>query len=57
MKVGDLVDFLFEDAYTGLIVAMDDIKVKVLFLDKDTQIDIKKTELDDCDWEVISESR
>ena len=56
MKVGDLVDFLFEDAYTGLIVAMDDIKVKVLFLDKDTQI-YTKCELDDCDWEVISESR
>ena len=53
MQVGDLVDFEFEDIYTGLVVETNDTQVKVLFLDKDIQI-YTKQELKDCCWEIIS---
>ena len=59
MKVGDLVDFEFEDVYTGLVVAKSDEPVPhvdILFFDK-AVVTYTMAELEDCWWEVISESR
>ena len=59
MKVGDLVDFEFEDVYTGLVVAKSDKPVPhvdILFFDK-AVVTYTMDELEDCCWEVISESR
>lgn len=59
MKVGDLVDFEFEDVYTGLILATATELlpyVQVLFFDKGV-VTYTMEELDECSWEVISESR
>ena len=58
MKLGDLVDFEFEDIYTGLILATPTEPVphvKVLFFDK-AVVDYTMEELDECSWEVISEA-
>jgi hypothetical protein len=57
MKVGDLVDFEFEDAYTGLVLAAPAKPVphvKVFFFDK-AVINFSLEELDAISWEVISE--
>ena len=59
MKVGDLVDFEFEDIYTGLILAKSEEPVphvQVLFFDK-AVVNYTMEELDGCSWEVISEGR
>ena len=59
MQVGDLVDFEFEDTYTGLIVAIPTEPVphvKVLFFDK-AVVSYTMGELDEYSWEVISASR
>ena len=59
MKVGDLVDFEFEDVYTGLVLAKSEEPVphvKILFFDK-AVINYTMEELAVCCWEVISESR
>ena len=59
MNVGDLVDFEFEDVYTGLVVAKNDEPVPhvdILFFDK-AVVTYTMTELEDCCWEVISASR
>jgi len=59
MKVGDLVDFEFEDIYTGLILAKSEEPVphvQVLFFDR-AVINYTMEELDICGWEVISEGR
>ncbi len=59
MQVGDLVDFEFEDVYTGLILATPTEPVphvQVLFFDK-AVINYTMEELDACSWEVISASR
>ena len=56
MKVGDLVDFEFEDVYTGLVVATNNARVQIYFFEKGTQT-YTKQELDDCCWEIISEGR
>jgi hypothetical protein len=59
MQVGDLVDFEFEDAYTGLVLSKSEEPVphvQVLFFDK-AVINYTMEELDACSWEVISASR
>ena len=53
MKVGDLVDFDFQDIYTGVVVFADEEIVKVLFFDKDLQF-YTREELELCEWEIIS---
>ena len=57
MKVGDLVDFEFEDTYTGLIILIDIEFVKVLFQDEFGVVTYTHQELEDIGWELISESR
>jgi hypothetical protein len=59
MQIGDLVDFEFEDVYTGLILAKSEEPVphvKVFFFDK-VVVNYTMEELDGCSWEVISASR
>ncbi len=59
MKVGDLVDFEFEDSYTGLVLATPTEPVPhvtVLFFDK-AVVHYTMEEIDGCSWEVISASR
>tara|TARA_B100001287_G_C22184875_1_gene300832 strand:- start:141 stop:302 length:162 start_codon:yes stop_codon:yes gene_type:complete len=53
MKVGDLVDFDFQDIYSGLVVFADEKIVKVLFFDLDLQF-YTREELELCEWEIIS---
>ena len=53
MKVGDLVDFDFQDIYSGLVVFADEKNVKVLFFDLDLQF-YTREELELCEWEIIS---
>ena len=53
MNVGDLVDFDFQDIYTGVVVFADEEIVKVLFFDKDLQF-YTREELELCEWEIIS---
>ena len=53
MKVGDLVDFDFQDIYSGVVVYADEKIVKVLFFDKDIQF-YTREELELCEWEIIS---
>jgi len=59
VQVGDLVDFEFEDVYTGLVLAKSEEPaphVQVLFFDK-TVINFSLAELHAISWEVISASR
>jgi len=59
MKAGDLVDFEFEDIYTGLVVSMDGVHIKVLFQDARIQPALQTYTYEDlemCWWEVINES-
>ena len=59
MKVGDLVDFEFEDVYTGLVLATPAEPVPhvtVLFFDK-AVVHYTMEEMDAISWEVISASR
>ena len=59
MKVGDLVVFEFEDVYTGLVLAKNDEPaphVEIFFFDKSVAT-YTIAELEDCSWEVLSESR
>ena len=59
MQVGDLVDFEFEDAYTGLVLATPTEPVPhvtVLFFDK-AVVRYTMEELHAISWEVISASR
>ena len=53
MKVGDLVDFDFQDIYSGVVVSADKKNVKVLFFDKGLQV-YTRDELKLCEWEIIS---
>ena len=53
MKVGDLVDFDFQDIYSGVVVFADKKNVKVLFFDKGLQV-YTREELKLCEWEIIS---
>ena len=53
MKVGDLVEFDFQDIYSGVVVFADEEIVKVLFFDKDLQF-YTREELELCEWEIIS---
>ena len=53
MKAGDLVDFDFQDIYSGLVVFADEKIVKVLFFDLDLQF-YTREELELCEWEIIS---
>ena len=53
MKVGDLVDFDFQDIYSGVVAYADEKIVKVLFFDKDIQF-YTREELELCEWEIIS---
>lgn len=57
MKVGDLVEFEFEDIYTGLVVETTTEHIKVLFQDNDNLVTYTHEELEICWWEIISESR
>jgi hypothetical protein len=59
MQVGDLVDFEFEDIYTGLVLATPTEPVphaRVFFFDKSVE-NFSLAELDAISWEVISASR
>ena len=59
MQVGDLVDFEFEDVYTGLVLAAPTEPVPhvtVLLFDK-AVVHYTMEEMDAISWEVISASR
>jgi hypothetical protein len=56
MKVGDLVEFEFEDVYTGLVVEATTEHIKVLFQDNDNLVTYTREELEICWWEIISET-
>ena len=57
MKIGDLIDFEFEDVYTGLVVSCDENSVVVYFRSNQQKVGYSHKELENCCWEVISEDR
>ena len=57
MKTGDLVAFEFEDIYLAVITKVYNDGGIDAFFPKHESIYFSKEELDDCSYEVISESR
>ena len=53
MKVGDMVALELEEVYLGFVVDLGTHDVLIHFLDGDREI----YDLDELEWEVVSESR